>query len=35
VNSVLTPQARVATLRLVPREDARPTSRATSSAKKH
>ena len=35
VNTVLTPLARAATLRLVPREDARPTSRATSRAKKH
>jgi hypothetical protein len=35
VNTVLTPQARAATLRLVPREDARPISRATSRAKKH
>jgi hypothetical protein len=35
VNTVLTPQARAATLRLVPREDARPISRATSHAKKH
>jgi hypothetical protein len=35
VNTVLTPQARAATLRLVPREDARSTSRATSHAKKH
>ena len=34
VNTVLTPQARAATLRLVPREDARPISRATSRAKK-
>ena len=35
VNTVLTPQARAATLRLVPREDARPISRATSRAKEH
>jgi hypothetical protein len=35
VNTVLTPQARAAVLRLVPREDARPISRATSRAKKH
>src|SRR2546422_6260515 len=35
VNSVLTPQARAATLRLVPREDARATPHATSRAKKH
>ena len=35
VNSVLTPQARAAMLRLVPREDAHPTSRATSRAKTH
>jgi hypothetical protein len=34
VNTVLTPQARTATLRLVPR-DARPMSRAASRAKKH
>src|SRR5438552_9481504 len=35
VNTVLTPQARAATLRLVPLEDARQISRATSHAKKH
>ena len=35
VNTVLTPHARAATLRLVPREDARPISRATSHTKKH
>jgi hypothetical protein len=35
VNTVLTTQARATTLRLVPREDARPISRATSRAKKH
>ena len=35
VNTVLTPQAQAATLRLVPREDARPISRASSHAKKH
>jgi len=34
VNSVLTPQARAATLRLVPREDARVTSPAQQRAKK-
>jgi hypothetical protein len=35
VNTVLTPQARAATLRVVPRETERPISRATSRAKKH
>jgi hypothetical protein len=35
VSTVLTGQARAATLRLLPREDARPISRPTSRAKKH